>query len=203
MSVTGNIMKRSLKTLLWSIAAFAGIISVGVATGFIHARFEQRRARDIMGRISAMRVGKTDYQALNNLAAQAGAGQGMCTSDRCSIYLRYENSVLGHLHLAPLTWFSAYLTTSDGVLSDIQINAMSARENGQTGVAIFESSRFQPDPDACVVPQRESLSSMPSQVFIRLNAGGPQQLRASVYSLDLSCFSTLGGCTSASELTKK
>jgi hypothetical protein len=182
-----------------ALVTLAGLV---VCTGFVQVRWEQHRAEAVMRRIRQMRVGEPDFHQLRDLSHESGADPKACTSERCSVYLRYENSVFRRLRLAPSTWFSAYLTAENGVLTDIQINAMTTRSNGQSGVAIFESSRFEPNLGECEDTSRQLRSHLSSAIFIKLNRSCATEMRASIYALDLSCLANLQGCTNARELIR-
>jgi len=162
----------------------------------IHARVEQVQAERCMAQVTALSIGRSTFEEAKRISDKFGGVDGSpagnaCSPKLCDLVIAFRNLALTRLGLARPAGVIIYISISEGVVESVGIRYTSpghpvylaGEEVARTGVQKVR------------VHVWNDINGNPNQVAVRLTTEAPEDLRARVFAIDLSCLGRPGPCS--------
>lgn len=193
-------------------ALLVGILLIVCAsTVAIVSMRNQRRAANCLAAISRLEVNRSTFQDVLLLKGQLrgkvrSTGATECSEQRCTVEFWYDNSALATFHLAPFSFFSASVRVESGRVASVDTAHFSRFTKQRTGIPflqmrISEQLPNEWNPAGVKVSQKRDTEGTPWEAQIYVTPNVDQSLKKQLRSFNLSCLSTLGGCTSLQQIS--
>jgi hypothetical protein len=171
----------------------------GIGSRVIHVR---NKAEEFLRDATALQLRLATQGQVQRLMERSGGHiePSTCDSKGCAYFVRFENSWLRMLHLAPRTQFTATLGMVDGVLGYRRVFLTSGNTSSEFGAFVQEWLISPKGPEAFHVSGAFVGSGTPYRVFIDLTPDATPEQHRAAYALNLECLSKFGGCENARQL---
>jgi hypothetical protein len=189
-----------MKKFIWIAIA---VLVAGAIFPFVLAGHERRLAQSVVGELDTIAVGTADIRVVRDLLDKCGAAcsqSQQCNEQLCEVTFKFENSPLWELRLAPFTHLGGSIALRNNVVdyAALVYRVNCGRRQLSSGISIeqFPASPAELPFQVSVGP----VEGKPPTVFVRMTSAVSPNQKASVFALNFSCLSRIGGCSGVSEL---
>lgn len=189
-----------MKKFIWIAIA---VLMAGAIFPFALASHQQRLAQSILTKLDTIAVGTADIRAVRDLLDKCGAAcsqSQQCNEQQCEVTFKLENSPLWKLRLAPFTHLGGSITLRNNVVDYAalvyRVNCGGRQLSSGISIEQFPGSPSEIPFEVLMDP----VEGKPPTIFVRMTSAASPSQKASVFALNLTCLSRIGGCSGASEL---
>jgi hypothetical protein len=157
-----------------------------------------------MNEIRILRAGPFSAEQLRKWAAEHD-GTVQCDENRYNADTKVSNGLLAALHLAPLTYFYAGVTTEDGNLLNAgfcltTMNYATWKGSATSLLVVFDENKM-PDwnaPAPHTYFSQAPTGRLPGVTYMASSNADPRWI-ALAYDIDVWCLTRIGGCDKAQQ----
>lgn len=180
----------------------AVVVLVLLVTAALYRAIEQPRqqAAKFLRQVQTLEIGRTAYSQVQQLVAEY-PGESRCFEDDCSV--RFDNSWMHRLGLAPVTQFQVMLHRRESRLSGINLAMMvagpSLQQPPRATAMVFDGPQ-QGDAQPWRAVITDDAHGAPVKTFVQMSPQAPAAGRQAAFAFNLDCLTKRGGCQTSRDL---